>query len=78
VDLEDLGAALVAFRLASGMTQKELARRLDVSASQVCRDERNEYQGVSVEKAKRILDALGARVKATFEGFISGDHGGGR
>ena len=43
-----------------GMSQRQLAERLDVHESQVSRDERNEYHGVTVERASRILDAMGA------------------
>ena len=28
----------------------------------VSRDERNEYHGITVERARRVLDALGARL----------------
>lgn len=41
------------------MSQKELADRLGVSEAQVSRDERNEYHGITVERVRRILDALG-------------------
>lgn len=57
--LTELGRLLIAFRIASNLTQKELATRLGVSEAQVSRDERNEYHGVTKERAQRILDALG-------------------
>lgn len=63
-NLEGLGRLLVAVRIARGVTQRELARRLGVDESQVSRDERNEYHNVTVERAGRILDALGARIRA--------------
>jgi transcriptional regulator with XRE-family HTH domain len=53
---------LIALRIAAGMTQRQLADRLDVSEAQVSRDERNEYHGITVERAQRIIDALGAGV----------------
>lgn len=53
------GQYLVAARIARGVTQRELAERLGVKESIVSRDERNEYQGVSMEKADRVLSALG-------------------
>jgi DNA-directed RNA polymerase specialized sigma subunit len=58
-NLHGLGRYLIAFRIASGKTQRELAELLNVSESQVSRDERNEYHGVSVERASHILDKLG-------------------
>jgi len=44
------------------VTQRELAKRLEVSESQVSRDERNEYHGITVDRAQRVLDALGVEV----------------
>ena len=60
--LTGLGRLLIALRIANGLTQRELAQRLGVDESQVSRDERNEYYGITVERAQRILDALGAQV----------------
>ncbi|MBI4600439.1 MAG: helix-turn-helix transcriptional regulator [Planctomycetes bacterium] len=57
-----LGRLLVALRIARGLTQRELAAKLDFHESQVSRDERNEYHGITVDRASRILDALGAEV----------------
>ncbi len=45
--------------IANGLSQKELADRLGVSEAQVSRDERNEYHSVTMERAQRILDAMG-------------------
>ncbi|HLX62041.1 MAG TPA: helix-turn-helix transcriptional regulator [Planctomycetota bacterium] len=59
-NLHGLGQALVAVRIARGLTQRELAKRLGVDESQVSRDERNDYHGVTVERASRILDAMDA------------------
>jgi DNA-binding XRE family transcriptional regulator len=66
-NLHGLGHALVALRISLGLTQRELAARLDVHESQVSRDERNEYHGVTVERASRILDALGVDLHSVFE-----------
>jgi DNA-binding XRE family transcriptional regulator len=69
-NLHGLGRTLVALRIALGLTQRELAERLDVNESQVSRDERNEYQGITVDRASRILDALGVTLKSVFQGPI--------
>jgi len=53
-----IGRLLIALRIAQGVTQRELAERLEVHESQVSRDERNEYHGVTLERANRILAAL--------------------
>lgn len=63
--LTDLGRLLIALRIAGGLTQSDLAARLGVSESSVSRDERNEYHGITLNRAQRVLDALGAKVTAT-------------
>ena len=68
VNLHGLGQALIAARVAAGVTQRNLAARLEVHESQVSRDERNEYFGVTVERASRILDALGVTLTSAFVG----------
>ncbi len=67
MNLHGLGHAIVALRIALGLSQRELAERLRVHESQVSRDERNEYHGITVERASRILDALGVRLRSAFE-----------
>jgi ribosome-binding protein aMBF1 (putative translation factor) len=62
-NLHGLGRALVAARIALGLTQRELARKLGVDESQVSRDERNDYHGVTVDRASRILDVLGVEAR---------------
>jgi DNA-directed RNA polymerase specialized sigma subunit len=66
-DLNDLGTLLIAARVASGLTQRELAARLGVSETQVSRDERFVYRAVSVTRAQRILDVLGERVTLSLD-----------
>lgn len=57
-NLHGLGLLLVALRIARGITQRELATRLGVSESMVSRDERNDYHGVTVQRASKVIDAL--------------------
>jgi DNA-binding Xre family transcriptional regulator len=57
-NFEGLGRLFVALRIAKGISQRELAERLGVHESQVSRDERNEYRGITVERANRLLEAL--------------------
>jgi len=61
------GHLLVSLRIAKGITQRDLANRLDVHESVVSRDERNEYHGITVERAVRILDALGVHLRTTVD-----------
>ncbi len=69
-NLHGLGKALVALRIMQGLTQRELAEKLGVHETQVSRDERNEYRGVTLDRAARILDTLGVELKSVFEKAI--------
>lgn len=64
-NLHGLGRMLIALRLARGLSQRDLAARLEVHETQVSRDERNEYHGITVERASRIMDVLKAHVRTT-------------
>jgi ribosome-binding protein aMBF1 (putative translation factor) len=61
-NLHGIGQMLIGVRIALGLSQRELAEKLGVHESQVSRDERNEYFGVTVERAARILDVLGVEM----------------
>lgn len=65
--LSGIGHLLVAARIASGLTQRELAERLGVDESQVSRDERNEYHGVTLGCTQRVLAALNVQTRTTVE-----------
>ncbi|MHB1768774.1 MAG: helix-turn-helix transcriptional regulator, partial [Phycisphaerae bacterium] len=66
-NLRGLGHLLIALRIGQGISQRELAKRLDVHESQVSRDERNEYFGITLERAMKILDALNAHLRTKVE-----------
>src|SRR5271166_2056009 len=66
-NLRGLGHLLISIRIAQGISQRELAKRLSVHESQVSRDERNEYFGITLERAIKILDALNVRLRTTVE-----------
>lgn len=66
-NLRGLGHLLISTRIAQGISQRELARRLGVHESQVSRDERNEYFGITLERTGRILEALNVRLHTTVE-----------
>lgn len=63
--LNQIGRLLIALRIASGLSQTDLARCLDIYPAQVSKDETNEYHGISIERAATIISILGARVKLT-------------
>jgi ribosome-binding protein aMBF1 (putative translation factor) len=66
-NLRGLGHLLIAVRIAQGISQRELARRLGVHESQVSRDERNEYFGIALERAVKVLDALNVKLHTKVE-----------
>jgi ribosome-binding protein aMBF1 (putative translation factor) len=66
-NLRGLGHLLISLRIAQGISQRELAKRLNVHESQVSRDERNEYFGITLERAVKILDALNVRLHTKVE-----------
>jgi transcriptional regulator with XRE-family HTH domain len=72
-NLRGLGHLLIALRIAQGVSQRELAKRLDVHESQVSRDERNEYYGITLERVIRILEALNVRLRTKVEAEPSRD-----
>lgn len=64
-NFEGIGRLFVALQISLGLSQRELAERLGVYEFQVSRDERNEYHGITLERAGRPLDALGADTLTT-------------
>jgi ribosome-binding protein aMBF1 (putative translation factor) len=66
-NLRGLGHLLISVRIAQGISQRELAKRLNVHESQVSRDERNEYFGITLERTIKILDVLNVRLHTKIE-----------
>ena len=60
--LRSMGHALICLRIALGISQRELADKLGVNESQVSRDERNEYHGITLERAAKIMEAMNVQV----------------
>ena len=54
-NLRGLGHLLISIRIAQGLSQRDLAKRLNVHESQVSRDERNEYFGITLVRAIRLV-----------------------
>jgi DNA-binding XRE family transcriptional regulator len=65
--LTGVGYWLIGLRIAKGWTQKELAEALGVSEAQVSRDETNEYHGITLERAQRILETMGLQFRLEVE-----------
>lgn len=70
-EFNNIGRWLIGVRIALGMTQKEFAEKLGVTPAQVSRDETNEYHGITVDKAQRILETFNIRFKAEIDEPIS-------
>jgi DNA-binding XRE family transcriptional regulator len=66
-DLSAVGTLLIALRIANGLSQRELAEKLGVSEAQVSRDERNEYHGITVDRAQKVLDAMNETLTSRVE-----------
>lgn len=67
----DLGALLVAARVAKGWKQKELARRLFLPEQQIQRYEAERYRSISLSGLLRVARALGIRLSADIDQPLS-------
>jgi transcriptional regulator with XRE-family HTH domain len=72
-ELRRIGQWLIGPRTAKGGSLSDRADALGVSVQQVSRDESNQYQDISTERAQRILDALGVRFRLEVEEPIPQD-----
>jgi len=59
VSLEDLSESLVRARIASGLTQKDLATQLGMKEQQIQRYEATGYSSASLDRIKEVVNALG-------------------
>ena len=65
--LTSIGYWLIGLRIAKGWTQKGLAEALGVSVAQVSRDEKNEYRGITIDRAQRLLEVMGLQFRMEVE-----------
>lgn len=65
-NLHGIGRMLIAIRIALGLSQREFAKRIGVHPTQVCRDERNEYHGITIERAASIFDTFEVELSSSF------------
>jgi HTH-type transcriptional regulator/antitoxin HigA len=59
--LDQIAPSIVKIRIAKGVSQTELARRLGVSKQVISRYEESEYQTVAIARLQEILDAIGVK-----------------
>lgn len=74
-DLAQLPSMLIRARIASGMTQKDLAVRLGVAEQQVQRYEASEYSGANLSRLVEVSRIVGLKVEESWGD--SADRGGG-
>jgi transcriptional regulator with XRE-family HTH domain len=60
--VDQIPRALIQGRIASGLTQKDLAGKLGLKEQQIQRYEATNYQGASLDRIKQIVVALGIRL----------------
>lgn len=65
-DFAELPVALIKARVALGLTQKDLAERLELKEQQVQRWEATDYFGASVATLSQVMSALGVETREEF------------
>jgi DNA-binding Xre family transcriptional regulator len=63
--LDQIAPFVAKMRIAKGVSQTELARRLGVSKQAVSRYEETGYQTVAISRLQEILDAIGIKALVT-------------
>jgi ribosome-binding protein aMBF1 (putative translation factor) len=61
--VEELPRALIRARIAQGLTQEGLARRMGLKPQQVQRYEATEYESASFRRIREVVQALGVRME---------------
>lgn len=59
--LDQIAPSIVKIRIAKGVSQTELARRLGVSKRVISRYEESEYQTVAIGRLQELLDGIGVK-----------------
>jgi HTH-type transcriptional regulator/antitoxin HigA len=63
--LDQIAPFITRIRIAKGVSQTELAKRLGVSKQVISRYEESEYQTVALSRLQEILDAVGIKTDVT-------------
>lgn len=61
--LDELPTMLIRARIAAGLTQKDLAERMELSAQQIQRYEETDYQAASFARLLEVAKAIGLSVR---------------
>jgi len=63
--IQELPIALIKARIATGMTQKELAEKMGVKEQQVQRDEANQYSSAGFNRISKVAEILNISIQET-------------
>ena len=63
--LDEIAPFIAKIRIAKGLSQTELARRLGISKQVISRYEETDYQTVAIARLQEILDAIGIKTAVT-------------
>ena len=63
--LDEIAPFIAKIRIAKGVSQTELARRLGISKQVISRYEETDYQTVAIARLQEILDAIGIKTAVT-------------
>ena len=63
--LDEIAPFIVKLRIAKGVSQTELGKRLGVSKQVISRYEESDYQSVGIARLQEILDAIGVKTAVT-------------
>ena len=66
--LDQIAPLITKIRIAKGVSQTELARRLGVSKQVISRYEESDYQTVAIARLQEILDAIGIQTLVRLSG----------
>lgn len=69
---DSVARKLTALRLQAGLTQRQLAKLVETTASAICRLESADYEGHSLAMLNRIAGALHQRVELRFVPITEG------
>ncbi len=61
--VDEIGTLLVKARIARGLTQAALGEKIGVVPQQIQKYEATDYEGVSLKRLKKIIEALGISLK---------------
>lgn len=70
----DVALQIAALREKAGLSQKDLARKLNTSQQQISRIESPSYEGHSLSMLRRVARQLHARVRVVLEPDDTADH----